>query len=159
MTLKPSWVTSANAANHPFPLNNLPYGVFSNSGSGPRCGVAIGDMILDLRGVEAAGLITVAKTPVFDQPTWNAFMALGRDVWGNLRATLTDMLADGSDAQTALEPHLVASADAQLYMPVHVPEYTDFYAGRNHAFNVGTMFRGPENALPPNWLHLSLIHI
>ncbi|MEP3295264.1 MAG: fumarylacetoacetase [Pseudoruegeria sp.] len=156
MTLKSSWVTSANSADHPFPLNNLPYGIFSTGDSDPRCGVAIGDMILDLRAVETAGLLKVSSDPVFGQSSWNGFMALGRDVWSQLRATLTDILAQGSEVQDQLEPHLVAIDDAQLHMPIKVAEYTDFYAGRHHAVNVGSMFRDPANALPPNWLHIPI---
>ncbi len=156
MPLKLSWVASANGADHPFPLNNLPYGVFSTAGTDPRCGVAIGDMILDVRAAHAAGLITVGGTRVFDPPSWNAFMALGQDAWADLRDRLTAMLAQGSDAQAALEPHLVAANAAQMHMPIEVAEFTDFYAGRHHATNVGTMFRGADNALPPNWLHMPI---
>ncbi|WP_227268758.1 fumarylacetoacetase [Roseobacter weihaiensis] len=156
MSLIRSWVASANAETTPFPLNNLPCGVFSLGDDDPRCGVAIGDMILDLRAVEAAGLIAVSDAPVFAQPVWNGFMALGRLAWADLRDKLTALLAEGSNAQTDVEPHLVAAADAVLHMPLHVPEYTDFYAGLHHASNVGTMFRGAENALPPNWLHVPI---
>ncbi len=156
MPLLKSWVTSANDANHPFPLNNLPCGVFSTQGTQERCGVAIGDMILDLAAAEESGLVRVADMPVFDVPYWNEFMELGADTWGRLRARLIDLLAEGSADQAAVAPLLVPMADAELHMPVVVPEYTDFYAGRHHALNVGTMFRGPENALPPNWLHIPI---
>ena len=156
MPLLKSWVTSANDANHPFPLNNLPCGVFSTQGTQERCGVAIGDMILDLAAAEEAGLVRVADMPVFDVPYWNEFMELGADTWGRLRTRLIDLLAEGSADQAAVAPLLVPMADAELHMPVVVPEYTDFYAGRHHALNVGTMFRGPENALPPNWLHIPI---
>lgn len=156
MTLKLSWVTTANSADHPFPLNNLPYGVFSTDAITPRCGVAIGNMILDLSAAEADGLLSLSATPIFDRPAWNTFMALGRSKWAELRDALTAMLARGSELQTRVEPYLVAAVDVQLHMPIEVTEYTDFYAGRNHAVNVGTMFRGPENALPPNWLHIPI---
>ncbi len=156
MPLNRSWVMSANAADHPFPLNNLPYGVFSTGGGTPRCGVAIGDMILDVTTMEADGLLTLSQAPVLGTPSWNAFMALGQTAWADLRATLTDMLSAGSAAQPDIEPYLVAAADVQMHMPITVAEYTDFYAGRHHATNVGTMFRGPENALPPNWLHMPI---
>ncbi len=153
MTLKLSWVASANAADHPFPLNNLPYGVFSTDGSMPRCGVAIGDMIFDLCAAEGDDLVTPAGTPVFDVPYWNDFMDLGPAAWAELRATLTDLLSDGAKPRPE---YLVAQADVQMQMPFQVAEYTDFYAGRHHATNVGTMFRGAENALPPNWLHIPI---
>ena len=156
MPLNRSWVMSANAADHPFPLNNLPYGVFSTGGGTPRCGVAIGDRILDVTTMEADGMLTLSQAPVLGTPSWNAFMALGQTAWADLRATLTDMLSAGSAAQPDIEPYLVAAADVQMHMPITVAEYTDFYAGRHHATNVGTMFRGPENALPPNWLHMPI---
>ncbi|MEX0285800.1 MAG: fumarylacetoacetase [Paracoccaceae bacterium] len=156
MPLAQSWVTSANAADHPFPLNNLPYGVFSTEGTDPRCGVAIGDMILDMQAAEEAGVIELADVPLFDVPYWNDLMEEGPAVWAALRERLTALLADGSDAQDQVTPLLVPMAEAELHLPLVVSEYTDFYAGRHHATNVGTMFRGPENALPPNWLHIPI---
>ncbi|KIC32606.1 fumarylacetoacetase [Leisingera sp. ANG-S5] len=156
MPLLKSWVASANDANHPFPLNNLPYGVFSVEGDDPRCGVAIGDMILDMQAAEEAGLVRLADAPLFDVPYWNDLMEEGPAVWAALRNRLTALLSEGAAEQDKVEPLLVAAADAELHMPFAVSEYTDFYAGKNHAFNVGTMFRGPENALPPNWLHIPI---
>ncbi len=156
MPLMTSWVASANNAHHPFPLNNLPYGVFSTDGDEPRCGVAIGDMIFDVTAAEAEGLIQLADEPLFDLPFWNPLMEQGPAVWAALRDRLTDLLAEGSEARSDIEHLLVAQSDAEMHMPVAVSEYTDFYAGRHHAQNVGTMFRGPENALPPNWLHIPI---
>ncbi len=156
MPLMTSWVASANDAHHPFPLNNLPYGVFSTDGDEPRCGVAIGDMIFDVTAAEAEGLIQLADEPLFDLPFWNPLMEQGPAVWAALRDRLTDLLAEGSEARSDIEHLLVAQSDAEMHMPVAVSEYTDFYAGRHHAQNVGTMFRGPENALPPNWLHIPI---
>ncbi len=156
MPLMKSWVASANDPAHPFPLNNLPYGVFSASDEEPRCGVAIGDMILDITTAEHDGLIALSDEPLFDLPFWNPLMEQGPAVWAALRNRLVDLLSEGSEDRAAVEPLLVAQADAELHMPFAVSEYTDFYAGRHHAFNVGTMFRGPENALPPNWLHLPI---
>lgn len=151
-----SWVESANTATTDFPLMNLPCGIFSTGEEEPRCGVAIGDMILDVAGLEAAGILKIADDPVFDVPFWNEFMELGPAAWAAFRSALRALLREGSDHRGEVEPHLVAQADARLHLPFLVAEYTDFYAGRNHAFNVGTMFRGPENALPPNWLHIPI---
>ncbi|QDC09976.1 fumarylacetoacetase [Oceanicola sp. D3] len=156
MPLIKSWVASANAEGHPFPLNNLPYGVFSTGEEDPRCGVAIGDMILDMAAAEEAGLVTLADVPVFDVPFWNEVMELGPQAWGELRSTLTELLADGSPKASVVQPLLVPMEEAELHMPFLVSEYTDFYAGKQHATNVGTMFRGAENALPPNWLHIPI---
>ena len=156
MTLMKSWVTSANAAEHPFPLNNLPFGVFSTDALDPRCGVAIGDMILDCRAAEEAGLIALADVPLFDVPFWNEVMEEGPELWAALRARLTEILREGSPDRAAAEPLLVAQAEVDMHLPFLVAEFTDFYAGRHHATNVGTMFRGAENALPPNWLHIPI---
>ena len=152
MTLMKSWVASANSAETPFPLNNLPYGVFSVGDGDRHCGVAIGDMILDVTAAEEAGLITLGDVAVFDVPYWNDVRDLGRDAWVDLRAQLTALLAEGGKTDAPL----VAQTDATMHMPFAVSEYTDFYAGKHHAMNVGTMFRGPENALPPNWLHIPI---
>ena len=153
MTLMKSWVTSANTPDTPFPLNNLPYGVFSVGDEDARCGVAIGDMILDMAALETAELIHLDDDAAFDLPFWNDVMELGPDVWAKLRARLHEMLAEGSADQAAIEPYLVPLADARLHMPLMVSEYTDFYAGRQHAQNMGAILRGSPD-LPANWLHI-----
>lgn len=161
MPLLKSWVESANSATTDFPLNNLPCGVFAVGDEEPRCGVAIGDMILDVAALEETGLIAPAEEPVFDLPLWNLFMDLGPDAWAAFRARLTELLRDGGDPALRDDAGLRARVlvdmeDAALHMPIEVSEFTDFYAGRHHATNVGTMFRGAENALPPNWLHIPI---
>ncbi len=156
MPLLKSWVASANDAAHPFPLNNLPYGVFVLGDEDPKCGVAIGDMILDVTAAEAEGLITLTDEPLFDLPFWNPLMEQGPAVWAALRDRLTTLLSEGATEQEVVEPLLVPQSAVVMHMPFAVSEYTDFYAGRHHAFNVGSMFRDPENALPPNWLHIPI---
>ncbi|QFT46612.1 Ureidoglycolate lyase [Roseivivax sp. THAF40] len=152
--LKRSWVASANTAETDFPLNNLPYGVFSTNTLGARCGVAIGDQVLDMARAEEAGL--TGTQDLLQEAAWNPVMAAGPSVWSALRARLMELLKEGAEEREKLEPLLMPIADAQLHMPFRVAEYTDFYAGKQHAQNVGTMFRGPENALPPNWLHIPI---
>jgi fumarylacetoacetase len=145
---------------HPFPLQNLPYGVFTPAGGGgPRVGVAIGDHVLNLAALEAAGCfehpLLVTHRP-FTARTLNAFMALGREAWAAARATLIRLLSlpealgDAALRENALHP----ASGVTLHLPAAIGDYTDFYASRQHATNVGAMFRGPENALMPNWLHL-----
>ena len=154
MPLSRSWVAEANGADCPFPLNNLPYGVFSGADGAKRCGVAIGARILDLRAAEAAGVIQAGGT--LSGGDWNAFMASGARAWADLRARLTEVLAEGSAHRPAVEPLLVPQGAVALHLPFAVAEFTDFYSGMHHAVNVGTMFRGAENALPANWLHLPI---
>ena len=156
MPLLKSWVTSANTPECDFPLNNLPCGVFSVGAGEAHCGVAIGAMILDVTLAEEAGAIAPDHSPVFDVPFWNDFMELGPDAWGRFRADLAASLADGSPKKPVLEPFLTPIRDATLLMPFAVSEFTDYYSGRHHATNVGTMFRGAQNALPPNWLHMPI---
>lgn len=154
MALLPSWVTGANDPQTDFPLNNLPYGVFSMGGGEPRCGIAIGDMILDAKAAEAAGL--TGTQGLCQDGVWNPLMAAGPTAWARFRRSVTDLLARGSPHADALRPMLHRAADAQMHLPLQVAEFTDFYASRQHATNVGTMFRGAENALPPNWLDIPI---
>lgn len=157
-----SWVEAANAPDCPFPLENLPYGVFAPAGEAPRCGVAVGDSVLDLASLEQAGLLDAgAGRALFGEPALNGFMAAGQEVWARVRTRLAELLAEQGDSalagDAALRDGALHSLQAvALRLPFRVAEYTDFYAGRQHAFNVGSMFRGPENALPPNWLHIPI---
>ncbi|MBX5179020.1 fumarylacetoacetase [Rhizobium lentis] len=156
MPLKPSWLESANRAGSPFPLNNLPCGTFSVGTGDKHNGVAIGDSILDVTELEQAGILAFPGGPLLNVPGWNRLMAAGTEVWGSLRNQLTGLLEKDSAERARVEPFLVPLAGAELHLPFRVTEYTDFYAGRHHAFNVGTMFRGTESALPPNWLHIPI---
>ncbi|QMU57177.1 MAG: fumarylacetoacetase [Boseongicola sp.] len=148
-----SWVESANSPSTPFPLNNLPYGVFSVGNRTPRCGVAIGEMILDLAQAESEGLLNTDNISFLNCSTWNHFMAAGEDLWLLLRGQITDILSDTAIARADL---LVRQSNCKMHMPFVVAEFTDFYASKSHATNVGTMFRGAENALPRNWLHIPI---
>ncbi|MCF6370937.1 fumarylacetoacetase [Rhizobium halophilum] len=145
-----SWVAAANDAACDFPIQNLPYGVFSVGGQAPRCGVAIGDMILDLGDCEARGLLDAQGA--FGRPALNDFIEQGRGTWDDIRAKMTALLAEDGDRSLPLVP----MADATLHLPIRVSEFTDFYASKNHAFNVGVLFRGPDNALPPQWTHMPI---
>jgi fumarylacetoacetase len=145
-----------------FPIQNLPYGVFSTSASPTlRVGVAIGDSILDLAVVEGEGLIDLAPArDVFAQSSINAFMALGPKVWSRARAGISELLRHDNprlrDNKTLRERALVSLANATLHLPIEVAGYTDFYSSKEHATNVGVMFRGKDNALQPNWLHMPI---
>lgn len=153
MTLMRSWLESANTTDTDFPLNNLPYGVFSVGGDEPRCGVAIGDMILDLAGMEAAGLLLLSDDPVFDVPFWNEVMELGPKAWARLRVLLFGFLGEGAETRGEVAAFLVPQADAEMHLPFLVAEYTGFYAGLQHARNMGTILHGSPD-LPASWLHV-----
>ncbi|MGF6429061.1 fumarylacetoacetase [Bradyrhizobium sp. Pha-3] len=144
-----------------FPIQNLPYGVFSSKdGLAPRVGVAIGDYVLDLWELEQDSRLDVGPLGVFSQPSLNAFMALGPKVWSATRARISELLRSDHpelrDNRELRARALVPMADVRLYMPFAVSGYTDFYSSKEHATNVGVMFRGKDNALQPNWLHMPI---
>ncbi|MHC1949780.1 fumarylacetoacetase [Bradyrhizobium sp. UFLA06-06] len=144
-----------------FPIQNLPYGVFSSKdGLAPRVGVAIGDYVLDLWELEQDSRLDVGPLGVFSQPSLNAFMALGPKVWSATRARISELLRSDHpelrDNRELRARALVPMADVRLYMPFVVSGYTDFYSSKEHATNVGVMFRGKDNALQPNWLHMPI---
>jgi len=146
-----------------FPIQNLPYGVFSAHGLAPRVGVAIGDYVLDLWELEQDGRfdgLEDGELGVFSSPGLNRFMALGPKVWTETRARISELLrADHPELRDNEELRtraLVPMTDAKLHMPFAVSGYTDFYSSKEHATNVGVMFRGKDNALQPNWLHMPI---
>jgi len=152
-----SWVGSAQAPEADFPIQNLPFGVFSREGEATRVGVAIGDQVLDLSAVAREGLLDASLGAAIDAvqaPVLNALMALGRPAAAGLRAQLSLLLRE-RDA-TAPMNHglrarlLVPQAEAQMHLPAVVGDYTDFYASVHHATNVGALFR-PDNPLLPNY--------
>ncbi|WP_321893277.1 fumarylacetoacetase [Paraburkholderia tropica] len=155
-----SWVESANAPDTDFSIQNLPFGVFSDAANPtPRVGVAIGDAIVDLSVLAREGLLQ-QDASLFEQPSLNAFIATGRAQWRALRVRLSGLLEANSAAlrdNTALRKRvLIMQKEAQLHLPVHIPGYTDFYSSREHATNVGSMFRDPKSALLPNWLEIPI---
>ncbi|WFU33386.1 fumarylacetoacetase [Bradyrhizobium brasilense] len=144
-----------------FPIQNLPYGVFSSKdGLAPRVGVAIGDYVLDLWELEQDSRLDVGPLGVFSQPSLNAFMALGPKVWSATRVRISELLRSDHpelrDNRELRARALVPMADVRLHMPFAVWGYTDFYSSKEHATNVGVMFRGKDNALQPNWLHMPI---
>lgn len=157
-----SWVQSANEPSNDFSIQNLPFGIFSDSkDDAPRVGVAIGDEIVDLAALEAAGLLAVSsKAGVFARDTLNEFIALGRDAWRSVRIQLSNLLSRDTatlrDDAALRAKALVRQADARLHLPVEIPGYTDFYSSKEHATNVGSMFRNPKDALLPNWSEMPI---
>ncbi|MBI5260781.1 MAG: fumarylacetoacetase [Bradyrhizobium sp.] len=152
------------APDSDFPIQNLPYGVFSTAAyPAPRVGVAIGDQILDLAVMEKDGLIDLSPAfGVFAHSSINAFMALGPKVWSKTRARISELLRHDNphlrDNKELRSRALVPMREAKLHLPVAVSGYTDFYSSKEHATNVGVMFRGKDNALQPNWLHMPIAY-
>ncbi len=149
-----------------FPIQNLPYGVFRRRAGGPaRVGVAIGEQILDLTFLEEHNLLQVpalGKYRVFDRGRLNPFMARGKHVWAETRALISKLLrADEPtlrDNAALRQQALVPMGEVDMLLPAEIGDYTDFYSSREHATNVGTMLRGADNALMPNWLHLPVAY-
>jgi len=143
-----------------FPIQNLPYGVFSARGLAPRVGVAIGDYVLDLWELEQDGRFAFDEIGVFSQASLNAFMALGPKMWAKTRARISELLRHDHpelrDNEELRKLALVPMREVKLHMPFAVSGYTDFYSSKEHATNVGVMFRGKDNALQPNWLHMPI---
>lgn len=144
-----------------FPIQNLPYGVFSaKDGLAPRVGVAIGDYVLDLWELEQDGRFDTGELIVFAAGALNPFMSLGPKVWSKTRARISELLRhDNTELRDNAELRqraLLPMADVTLHLPFAVSGYTDFYSSKEHATNVGVMFRGKDNALQPNWLHMPI---
>ena len=148
-----SWVESANG--HPdFPVQNLPFGVFSPSGQPPRIGIAIGDMILDLASCAKAGLLPQSVQEAAGKDCLNDMMALPAGDRQALRARLSNLLSDDGE-RTSVQGFLHAVADCTLHLPARIGDYTDFYVGIHHANNVGRQFR-PDNPLLPNYKYVPI---
>lgn len=153
-----SWVEVNPGSD--FPIQNLPFGIFQTKERTARVGVAIGDFILDLSVISEAGLfdeIDFDKN-VFPRNLLNWFIALGKPATNAVREGISDLLnaenPELRDNDELKSKALVKQSGAQMHMPVFIPNYTDFYSSKEHATNVGTMFRDTKNALLPNWLHL-----
>jgi len=152
-----SWVEHANGHSD-FPLQNLPLGIFSRPGETLRCGVAIGDAILDLEAVLAAGLFegqAKAAVEATRGGALNAFFALGRNARVALRERLLALLGEHGEHQAELKAALYPASDCQLHLPAKVGDYTDFYVGIQHATNVGKLFR-PDNPLLANYKYVPI---
>ncbi|MBO9548353.1 fumarylacetoacetase [Pseudomonas sp.] len=152
-----SWVEHANG-HRDFPLQNLPLGIFSRPGEAQRCGVAIGDAILDLEAALAAGLFAGQAKAAVEATrggALNAFFALGRTARVALRERLLVLLGEHSEHQAVLKAALYPASECQLHLPAKVGDYTDFYVGIQHATNVGKLFR-PDNPLLPNYKYVPI---
>lgn len=153
------------ASDSHFSLENLPFGVFKSRAGETRIGVALGDNVVDLSALERAGLFkdlspeTAAATT---RDSLNELLALGRSAWRNVRETLQKLLSAETatlrDDETLRARVFHRQSDVVMRLPAKIGNYTDFYSSYHHAYNVGTMLRGPENALMPNWKWLPVAY-
>jgi fumarylacetoacetase len=146
-----------------FPIQNLPYGIFRPRHGVARAGVAIGDLILDLSILEELGhFAEVTEQRIFSSDSLNTFMALGRPAWRKTRAILQNLLSADNGAlrdNTELRARIFhKQSEVTMQLPARIGDYTDFYSSYHHAHNVGTMLRGLENALMPNWKWLPVAY-
>jgi fumarylacetoacetase len=128
-----------------FGLANLPYGVFSGRGRIRRTGIAVGDAVLDLGGL--------TEDPLHLSGSLNELMALGPQMWRELREQVTDWLTQPS-CRRIVEPHLIPRAEVRMHRPFEVADYVDFYSSQHHAENLGRILRPGTPPLPANWKHL-----
>lgn len=157
-----SWLDVSPGSD--FPIQNLPFGIFKKGDDDPRVGVAMGGYVLDLACLHEYGFFDSLNLPqsIFKQKVLNDFFALGKVTVRNVRERISQLLQHDNielkDNETIRENAIISLSDVTLLMPVHVHNYTDFYSSREHATNVGSMFRDPQNALLPNWKHLPVAY-
>ncbi|WP_298478585.1 fumarylacetoacetase [uncultured Maribacter sp.] len=142
--------------NSDFSIYNIPFGIFSTTLHTPRVGIAIGNQILDLVAASELGIFSSLdfSTHVFSSTTLNSFIALGKEITSKVRTIIQEELTNADSVLKTDSSVFVNQKVAQMHLPVFVGDYTDFYSSIEHATNVGTMFRDPNNALLPNWKHI-----
>lgn len=159
-----SWIDVPPGSD--FPLQNLPFGVFRRpTDEQPRVGTRVGDTVIDLKALEHAGVFrdtSLGDDHVFCKRALNKFLSKGRRAWREARSRVSELLrADQSGLRDDAELRraaLVPVSGVQMLLPIEPRGFVDFYASREHATNVGIMFRGAENALMPNWLHMPIAY-
>ncbi|MCB9229767.1 MAG: fumarylacetoacetase [Deltaproteobacteria bacterium] len=144
-----------------FPVQNLPWGLFRRheaSESSPEVGVAIGDQVLSLTRLEQKGLLKVASEPLFQSATLNPLMEQESETWKYVRECASHLLREDNpqlrDDSQLRQAVLLPQDQLTMLLPAVIGDYTDFYSSREHATNVGTMFRDKDHPLLANWLHL-----
>ncbi|KAF1968669.1 Fumarylacetoacetase [Bimuria novae-zelandiae CBS 107.79] len=160
-----SWFSIPRGSH--FSLANIPFGIVSTaSNKSQRVAVAIGDHALDLEAFAANNGFSALSTiqphqAVFSEPSLNAFAALGRPIHSVVRKYIQSVFAENTDFPNVLKNNsalqtqaLLPLKEVQCHLPFKIGDYTDFFVGMNHAYNCGVMFRGPANALNPNYKHL-----
>ena len=142
--------------NSDFSIYNLPFGVYSTESKNKRIGIAIGDMVLNLEGINKLGVFDGLNigSDVFVSNYLNDFISLGKKTTIKVREIVQKELCNTSSVLRNDNSIFIKQKDVTMHMPVKIGDYTDFYSSIEHATNIGTMFRDPKNALLPNWKHL-----
>ena len=142
--------------NSDFSIHNIPFGIFSTKDSKKRVGIAIGDMILDLKLSSDLGVFDnlTFDFNVFENEYFNDFISLGKSITNNVRLIIQKELSDSSSVLKNQSNLLIKQSDAEMHLPLKIGDYTDFYSSIEHATNIGSMFRDPSNPLLPNWKHM-----
>jgi len=153
-----SWIPVPEGSD--FPIQNLPFGIYSLEGREPRAATIIGETVIDLFALSVSGYLynTGISPDVFRSGSLNDFISLGKPFWRKLRENLVLLFGEGNTDLSGnaedCDESLIPAQNVRMHMPVRVGDYTDFYSSKEHATNLGTMFRDPKNALLPNWTHL-----
>ena len=151
-----SWVEVNKGSD--FPIQNLPLGTFKTEQLNPRVGMRIGDFVIDMKSLHVLGYLDNLpfSAAAFDSDSLNLLMKKGKLACRRLRNRISDLMEKDNTELQNNEHHvnqvLIPIEQAEMLMPVEIGDYTDFYSSKEHATNVGTMFRDPNNALLPNWL-------
>ena len=157
-----SWLEISRESN--FPIQNLPFGIYSTKNKTKRVGVAIGDQILDLSQLLELGYLNSLSfcKHCFSNEFLNRMMGHGKLEIRDLRNRISELLnvenPELSQNKDALNKVLDLQIESEMHLPVKIGDYTDFYSSEQHAFNVGSMFRDPNNALLPNWKHIPVAY-
>lgn len=155
-----SWLPTNNG----FPLQNIPFSTYKSASGDIHCATRVGDFVVDLAVLEKAGLFNdkwnahQKERAVFSEPHLNKFMELGKEWWHEARVSIQEIFQESNevlrDNEELRKAALIKAEDAQMTLPVKIGDYTDFYSSRPHAFNIGSIVRGPDNAMQDNWFHL-----
>ncbi len=143
--------------NSGFGIQNLPYCIFRTYGSEPRAGMALGDSIIDLGALAQSGIFDGLHSGIaitLNEATLNNYISLGKEITNAVRLKVQALFSVGNAELPDFEQYLFEKDIVIFHLPIAIGDYTDFYSSKYHAYNVGVMFRGAENALMPNYLHL-----
>lgn len=155
-----SWL-EYNTETEIFPIQNIPFGVCKTGNSNPFCCSRISNFAIDLSVLESNGLLNSEhftfnkENPIFNRSELNAFIELGRNTWRAVRKSLQTIFSNQEyQNNEVVRKSLIEVSQVVMQLPVKCGDYTDFYSSKNHAFNMGSILRGPENALQANWVHI-----